>query len=95
MTQGNPGLHCIPNKWSFLKRQLQHMDMHLQGFIQDFWGGIKYVRTHITHTLMTFWKFIELHLNLNSHTTVSINTVHLFIHCAISIVYIIIMITSY
>ena len=48
---------------------------------------------------MTFRKFlsrkiIELHLNLNLHTTVSINTVNLFIHCMISIVYIIIMITS-
>ena len=49
---------------------------------------------HVTCALMTFWKFlsrkiIELHLNL--HTTVSINTVNLFIHCTISIVYIIIM----
>ena len=52
------------------------------------------MRKHVTHALMTFWKFlsrkiIELHLNL--HTTVSINTVNLFIHCTISIVYIIIM----
>ena len=38
-------------------------------------------------------KIIELHLNL--HKTVSINTVNLFIHCTISIVYIILMITSY
>ena len=58
------------------------------------------MRKHITRALMTFWKFlsrniIELHLNLNLHTTVSINTVNLCIHCTISIVYIIIMITSY
>ena len=58
------------------------------------------MRKHITLALMTFWKFlsrkiIELHFNLNLHTTVSINTVNLFIHCTISIVYIIIMITSY
>ena len=38
-------------------------------------------------------KIIELHFNLN--TTVSINTVNLFIHCTISIVYIIIMFTSF
>ena len=54
------------------------------------------MRKHVIRALMTFWKFlsrkiIELHLNLNLHTTVSINTVNLFIHCMISIVYIIIM----
>ena len=54
-------------------------------------GGIKCVRKHVTRALMTFWKFlsrriIELHFNLNLHTTVSINTVNLFIHCTISIV---------
>ena len=58
-------------------------------------GGIKCVRKHVTCALMTFWKFlsrkiIELHLNLNLLTT---DTVNLFIHCTISIVYIII--TSY
>ena len=36
-------------------------------------------------------KIIELHLNLNLHTTVSINMVNLFIHCTISIVYVIII----
>ena len=55
------------------------------------------MRKHVTHTLITFWKFlsrkiIELHFNLN--TTVSINTVNLFIHCT-TIVYIIIMFTSF
>ena len=55
---------------------------------------------HVTRALIIFWKFlsrkliIELHFNLN--TTVSINTVNLFIHCTILfIVYIIIMITSF
>ena len=43
-------------------------------------GGIKCMRKHVTRALMTFWKFlsrkiIELHLNLNLHTTISINTV--------------------
>ena len=52
------------------------------------------IRKHITRALITFWKFlsrqiIELHFNL--HTTVSINTVNLFIYCTISIVYIIII----
>ena len=55
---------------------------------------------HVTRALITFWEFlsrkiIELHLNLNLHTTVSINTVNLFIHCMISIVDIIILITSF
>ena len=63
-------------------------------------GGNKCMRKHVTRALITFWKFlsrkiIELHLNLNLHITVSINTVNLFIHCTISIVYIIIMITSF
>ena len=63
-------------------------------------GGKKCMRKHVTRALITFWKFlsrkiIELHLNLNLHITVSINTVNLFIHCTISIVYIIIMITSF
>ena len=54
---------------------------------------------HVACALITFWKFlsrkliIEMHFNLN--TTVSINTVNLFIHCTIFIVYIIIMITSF
>ena len=44
------------------------------------------MRKHGTRALMTFWKFlsrkiIELHFNFNLHTTVSINTVNLFIHC--------------
>ena len=73
----------------------------IAGFIQEFrvGGGIKCMRKHVTRTLITFWKFlsrkliIELHFNLN--TTVSINTVNLFIHCTISIVYIITMITSF
>ena len=56
------------------------------------------MRKHVTRALITFWKFlsrkiIELHFNLN--TTVSINTVNLFIHCTISIVYIIIMFISF
>ena len=76
-----------------------------KGFIQDFRVGggereIKSVRKHVTRTLMTFWKFssrkiIELHFKFNLLTTISINTVNLFIHYTISIVYIIIMITSY
>ena len=42
------------------------------------------MRKHVARALITFWKFlsrkiIELHFNLN--TTVSINTVNLFIHC--------------
>ena len=50
------------------------------------------MRKHVTRALITFWLFlsrkliIELHFNLN--TTVSINTVNLFIHCTIFIVYI-------
>ena len=57
------------------------------------------MRKHVTRALIIFWKFlsrkliIELHFNLN--TTVSINTVNLFIHCTIFIVYIIIMITLF
>ena len=47
-------------------------------------GGIKCVRKHITCASLR--KIIELHFNLNLHTTVSINTVNLFIHCTISIV---------
>ena len=69
----------------------------IAGFIQDFrvGGGIKCMRKYVTRALITFWKFlsrkiIQLHFNL--HTTVSIN---LFIHCTISIVYIIIRITSF
>ena len=51
------------------------------------------MRKHVTRALIIFWKFlsrkiiIELHFNLN--TTVPINTVNLFIHRTIFIVYII------
>ena len=57
------------------------------------WGGegIKCLSKHVTRALMTFGTFlsrkvIELHLNLNLHTTVSINTVKFVyslydIHC--------------
>ena len=60
-------------------------------------GGIKCVRKHVTQALLRSAhvksrKIIELHFNWNLH---SINTFTLFIHCTISIVYIIIMITSY
>ena len=56
------------------------------------------MRKHVTRALITSWKFlsrkiIELHFNLN--LTLSINTVNLFIHCTVSIVYIIIMFTSF
>ena len=56
------------------------------------------MRKHVTRTSLRSAriktrKIMELHFNL--HTTVSINTVNLFIYCTISIVYKIIMNTSY
>ena len=61
-------------------------------------GGRKRVRKHVTRASLRSAriktrKIMELHFNL--HTTVSINTVNLFIYCTISIVYKIIMNTSY
>ena len=62
------------------------ISQELVGFHTGFKGGgrIKCVRKHITCASLR--KIIELHFNLNLHTTVSINTVNLFVHCTISIV---------
>ena len=53
------------------------------------------MRKHVTRALITFWKFLSRKIIEYFNTTVSINTVNLFIHCTISIVYIIIMFTSF